>query len=224
MVIILCENSGLIQTFLKKDKKIVQPQIYDFLNVRFDYRGSYSYRNLEVEVLESYWKNIFSDELLINIFNSMASVLNLTLRERGDVGILYRLYKNLLFLTDFGCDSIVYYYIDFLLNVLKLFGINIDTSRCSVSGSTNGICYISPKTGNCVTAAVGEKYRHSLFLVPRSFQYYSEDVSDIIDAIDILHYFLLKIFVENGIVAEFGIVEMFKKTIGDNLRRKYQKT
>jgi DNA repair protein RecO (recombination protein O) len=225
-VTILCENNGLVQTFLKKNRgKLTRPQIYDILHVSFDCIDSYylSYRNLEVEILESCWKNIFGNALLLNIFSSIAAIVSLALKERGSTGILYRLFKNLLFLTDSDCEDVIYYYIDFLLNVLDFFGIRIDTGRCSVSGSTHDVCYLSPKTGNCVSAPVGEKYKHRLFLLPRSFSHYSNDSKDILSALNILHYFLFKIFTENNIAAKFSALETLRETIVVEIHRRYQR-
>ncbi|MDR2077846.1 MAG: DNA repair protein RecO [Rickettsiales bacterium] len=222
-VMIFCENSGLIQTFLKKDRKMTQPQIYDILHISFDYGGSYSYRNLAVEILGDHWKNIFCSALLTNIFNYITAILNLTLKEKGRIGNLYRLYRNMLSLVDFNCSDIIYYHIDFLLNTLDFLGIRIDTTRCAVSGSTLDIYYISPRTGNCVSATVGEKYKHHLFTIPKSFCRYCENVADILSALDILHHFLFKIVAENNNIAEFSTVEMFREIIKDEICRDYQR-
>ncbi|GHU27525.1 hypothetical protein FACS1894152_4270 [Bacilli bacterium] len=218
-IIIFSENNGILQTFLKKNKKSIQCQVYDFLNFQCDYMGSYSYRSLEVCIVESYMKNIYNNRLLISIFNSSVAIVNSILKERGDLKNLYRIFKNMLFLTNYNCKNPLPYYMDFLSNVVGFLGININVNKCYVSGVDTDICYISPKTGNCVSRAIGEKYRQNLFEIPKSFHEYSEDKQDITNSINMLHYFLCKIFVENDRTKEITTIETFRKILMEEIRK-----
>ena len=42
---------------------------------------------------------------------------------------------------------------------LKNLGYGLNLDNCAVSGTTQDICFISPKTGNAVSFKVGKKYR-----------------------------------------------------------------
>jgi hypothetical protein len=77
-----------------------------------------------MEILESYWKNIFGSVLLINIFNYLTAILSSLLKERGNIGIFYRLYRNLLSLTGSSHSDLIFcYFLDFLRSMLDFFDI-----------------------------------------------------------------------------------------------------
>ena len=44
------------------------------------------------------------------------------------------------------------------------YGLNLDT--CAVSGSSENIYFISPKSGNSVSFNIGKKYEKKLFKIP----------------------------------------------------------
>jgi DNA repair protein RecO (recombination protein O) len=156
------------------------------------------------------------------MFNYAVAIINSILKERGELGHLYRIFLNLLNMTgDSNYKNLLPFFVDFLLNVMGFFGININVNKCFVSGTSVDICYISPKTGNCVSGEVGKKYERNLFKIPKSLYQYSEDGRDILETIDILHHFLHKIFLEQNIVHGFGIIETFKKILTEEIRKAY---
>jgi DNA repair protein RecO (recombination protein O) len=57
-------------------------------------------------------------------------------------------------------------YLKFELTLLNLLGFGLDLSECAATGSTENLCYISPKTGRAVSAEAGAPYKDKLFLLP----------------------------------------------------------
>jgi DNA repair protein RecO (recombination protein O) len=57
-------------------------------------------------------------------------------------------------------------YILFEIEFLSEVGFGLDLSKCVLTGATEGLAYVSPKTGCAVTAEAGEKYRDKLFRLP----------------------------------------------------------
>lgn len=80
--------------------------------------------------------------------------------------------------------------LEFLL--LDEIGYGFDFSKCAISGSED-IYYISPKTGNCVTQAIGKDYSDKLFVIPEFLKNNSQPTKeDAKKSIEITRYFLNK--------------------------------
>ncbi|MDR3078962.1 MAG: hypothetical protein LBU15_02895 [Rickettsiales bacterium] len=217
-VILFSENNGIVQTFLKLSRNQIPCQVYDLLDFSCNYLDSYNYRDLEIAVLRSYLKNVFGNRPFIAVLNSAVAIV-LSLRERGNIRNLYRLFQNLLSLSEFDHVNPLPYYIDFLLNVLAFFGTNLGNGRFFSGRADESAYYLSPRTGNCVSQEAGEKYKHKLFVIPESFSSYSENVEDISRAIDILHYFLRRVLSENPRGQEDRMVEVFREILLEEVRR-----
>jgi DNA repair protein RecO (recombination protein O) len=125
----------------------------------------------------------------------------------------------MLFLTEFSHVNPLPYYIDFLLNVLDFSGIRLSMDYCCAEGAGGDSYYISPRTGNCVSREVGEKYKQRLFLIPKSFKSYSEDIEDISSAIDIAHYFLRRTFAENCTAQKNRMIDIFREILLQEIKR-----
>lgn len=210
-VLIFSQDNGIFWTFLKKEKKN-KFQVYDLIEFNCDYKEEYNYRNLQVANLKNFCDKIFFDKFLISIFGSISSIVIPLLVEKGDCNIIYRDLQNLLFSLGTTKINIIANYISILLNILDFAGININVFKCAITG-LDSTYYISPKTGNYITKKVGEKYKERLFIIPICFKNYTEDLDDLVNAINIIHYFFSKIFRENGILNKFENVKIFRDQI-----------
>ena len=52
------------------------------------------------------------------------------------------------------------------LGLLDELGFGLDLTRCAVTGTKDGLVYVSPKSGRAVSAAAGAPYRDRLFALP----------------------------------------------------------
>lgn len=57
-------------------------------------------------------------------------------------------------------------YVMWEMAFLKELGYGIDLSRCAVTGTTEDLTHVSPKTGRAVCAAEAEAYKHKLLEIP----------------------------------------------------------
>lgn len=57
--------------------------------------------------------------------------------------------------------------VQFELLLLAELGFGIDITRCAVSGASEGLAFVSPRTGRAVTAAAGAAYADRLLPLPR---------------------------------------------------------
>jgi DNA repair protein RecO (recombination protein O) len=58
-------------------------------------------------------------------------------------------------------------YVRFEAGLLADLGFGLDLSRCAVTGATDDLVYVSPRTGRAVSAAAGADYRDRLLPLPR---------------------------------------------------------
>lgn len=57
-------------------------------------------------------------------------------------------------------------YIKWEMGLLKALGYGMDLSCCALSGATQGLAYISPRTGRAATAEAGQPYAEKLLPLP----------------------------------------------------------
>jgi DNA repair protein RecO (recombination protein O) len=55
----------------------------------------------------------------------------------------------------------------FEAGLLEILGFGLDLSRCAVTGSTDDLVWVSPRTGRAVSARAGEPWRDRLMPLPR---------------------------------------------------------
>jgi DNA repair protein RecO (recombination protein O) len=88
--------------------------------------------------------------------------------------------------------------VDFLSEV----GSGLSLSKCAVSGASEDLRYVSPRTGCAVTSEVGEKYKDRLFILPPFLISNNENPTsrDIFCALQMTGHFLKTYFcgINNG--------------------------
>ncbi|HEY5071099.1 MAG TPA: DNA repair protein RecO [Caulobacteraceae bacterium] len=57
-------------------------------------------------------------------------------------------------------------YVRFEAGLLEDLGFGLDLSKCTVTGSTDDLIYVSPRTGRAVSAQAGEAYKDRLLALP----------------------------------------------------------
>ena len=206
---IFSENSGVLSGFLKKPStKYDKYQVGSYVDFYINKKGNY--KTLEVESNINFLNELFSNKLYMAIFNSTIAILNNILIQEQEVGDIYKIFYNLMFSYD--NKNILLNYVDFLLNIVNYCGLYLDFNKSVLSGSSD-IYYISPKTGNCVTKTEGEKYAKNLFIIPRIFLEFNQEKSEIINAINILHYFIYKFCSDNNIFYKYKNIKFFKEQL-----------
>ena len=82
-------------------------------------------------------------------------------------------------------------YIVWEMAFLKELGYGIDLSVCAVSGETENLTHVSPKTGRAVCAREAEPYRHKLIEIPQFLQGHDLAEGDIEKGLKMTGYFLV---------------------------------
>jgi DNA repair protein RecO (recombination protein O) len=201
---IFSENNGIVSGFLAHCTRKIDRYSNSLCNfVNFSYRTDDNSRKnaIETDIITGFLDAILNNKLHLGIFNSMISTLCGSSAENDNLGEVYKIFKDIIFSLR-NCENthnLLPQYVDFLLGIVKHLGININPRVCAVSGEASDIFYISPKTGNCVTRSVGEKYKNKLFVLPKCFLEYCSDRNEVINSINILHHFIQNILAENDV-------------------------
>lgn len=216
MLKIFSESNGIIFGFLKNNHKKEEKynkQVGNLINFTYVLKNTDKKEIIETDVITNFLNIIFYNRLYLNIFNSLISILDNSINENDNsIDEIYKIFEKITLSFVNNDRDILLYYINFLFKIIAYLGININTTKCAVSGKKN-VFYISPKTGNCVTKVVGEKYKDKLFIIPKCFYEHCLEKQEIINSINILHYFIHKTFKENNILFKYRNINLFRKNI-----------
>jgi DNA repair protein RecO (recombination protein O) len=124
---------------------------------------------------------ILGERTALAALNSMAALLSFALPEREPHPRLWRASEALFDLLGQGGGWSAAY-IAWELLLLEDLGFGLDLSSCAVTGATEGLDYVSPKTGRAVTAAGAGEWADRLLPFP--------DPGDIENALRTTGYFL----------------------------------
>lgn len=85
-------------------------------------------------------------------------------------------------------------YVEWELMLLTELGFGLDLSRCAATGETADLVYVSPRSGQAVSAAAGEPYRDKLLRLPHFLLVRAEQNTpspqDVLDGLALTEYFL----------------------------------
>lgn len=212
---IFSENNGIVSSFLKKNNGLkcdkYKDQVGNFVKFTHTFKNLENYGNIETNINKNFLNILYYNKYYLLIFNSLISILNNIIIRNENITSLYKIFYNLLFSFDENNKNILLNYVDFLINIVDYTGINIDFSRSIIDN--DDVFYISPKTGNCVSKQVGEKYKNKLFIMPKCFVEFNSNVKENINAINILHFFIYKFCKENNIIKKYDSIKFFKNEL-----------
>ena len=130
------------------------------------------------------------DRLSLAGLNAVTGLLSLALPERDPHPDLYHRTVALLDLLD-QTDLWPLAYLHWELALLDDMGFGLDLTQCAVTGATEGLIYVSPKTGRAVSAAgAGEWADRMLALPPVLIGQGDAEPGDIIAALATTGYFI----------------------------------
>ena len=145
---------------------------------------------------------LLDDPLRLGCLQAATSLIDLALPERQPYPALFLALNRLLeaLSADTGwADS----HLDLELTLLTDLGYGLDLARCAVTGATQDLAYISPKSGRAVSIAAGDDYRDKLLVLPRKLggigRNGSSDGEDLLDGLKLTGF-----FIERSALVPFG--------------------
>ena len=125
-----------------------------------DHIGSF-----QVELLRSRAAVAMSGRMALAGLNAVTSLLSFALPERESHPNLYRQSEQLLDLL--GQDAVwPLAYLQWEMRLLEETGFGLDLSTCAVTGSTDDLIYVSPKTGRAVSRDGAGEWADRLLALP----------------------------------------------------------
>ena len=143
-----------------------------------------------VEPIRSRAAVVMSDRVALAGLNAVTALLAFSLPEREDQGPLYRRSIQLLDLLGQG-DVWPLAYLQWELALLNELGFGLDLTCCAVSGATENLAFVSPRSGRAVArSSAGEWVDRLLPLPPVLVRLGEADLHEIILALKTTGYFL----------------------------------
>ncbi|MDR1236078.1 MAG: DNA repair protein RecO [Holosporaceae bacterium] len=192
------ETIGKTSGLIKNSKTSAQPG--DISNIFWRGRTSDQLGTFRVENVFSPFTCVFNDPFGIFSIESVCFLCLKGLPEKAPHPKLFHALKT--FLLSISCEDRPENYVFFEMDFLAEVGFGMDLSRCALTGKTEDLFYISPRTGRAAGRVAGEKYKDRLFVLPQFL--ISENVSpsdyDIFCALSITGHFLRMYFhdISNG--------------------------
>ena len=118
-----------------------------------------------VELVCSNVACFMADEKKTDALISMSKLIDECLAEHDDLGGFYSTVDA--FFKHISDKNWLAYYSFFEFYLLDFLGIGLDIAKCAVTGMSNDLRYISPKTGRAVCSKVGEPYKERLYSYPQ---------------------------------------------------------
>ncbi len=172
--------------------------------------------NYQVESLQSVAALLLDQPLRLAALASACGVVDSALPERephpeiyADLDVLIaRLTEDAGGMAE-PSASVDYWLVDYVgweLTLLADLGFGLDLTHCAVTGETEDLAYVSPKTGRAVTRAAGRGYHDRLLRLPDFLaqgQVKMPDRADILDGLRLTGHFLERhVFAQTGFLAK----------------------
>ena len=133
---------------------------------------------------------LLSDRRALTGLNAVTALLVFALPEREAYPALYRRTMALLDLIE-GNAIWPLAYVRWEVALLEELGFALDLDRCAVTGSSEGLTYVSPKTGRAVSEAAAGAWKERLLpLSPALTGDGQGETGDILDALRVTGHFL----------------------------------
>jgi DNA repair protein RecO (recombination protein O) len=196
------ENSKIVTVFngsLGKTSGLVRNarlsiHMGDISDVEWKGRISSQLGTFSIENIFSPFMHVFSNPLGNLALESICALCLRGVPDRAPHPALYACLKTLL--LSIANDDWLVNFVWFEVAFLAEMGFSLNLSRCAVTGSSDDLCYVSPRTGCAVSRDTGEKYKDALFKLP-SFLVSKKNPPtkhDIFCALTITGHFLRKYF------------------------------
>lgn len=130
------------------------------------------------------------DRVALAGLNAVTALLAFCLPEREPHPTLYKRSEALLDLLD-RPDLWPLAYLQWELALLEEMGFGLDLASCAVTGATEGLAYVSPKTGRAVTAGAAGDWADRLLPLPPILMGQGEaEDADILQALETTGFFM----------------------------------
>ncbi|MDR0555713.1 MAG: DNA repair protein RecO [Holosporaceae bacterium] len=198
IVSVFNKTFGKTSGLLRDSKITVQPG--DISDIYWMGRTTEQLGTFKIENIFSPFSHVFDNSIAVFAVESICFLCSSGLPENAPHPGLFDAIKTLLLSIYHG--NWLVNYVFFEIKFLSEVGSGLDLSKCALTGSTENLWYISPRSGCAATRDAGEKYHNRLFILPQfllSSTSFPSD-ADIFSALTITGHFLKMYFcdISNG--------------------------
>ena len=145
--------------------------------------------NFKGELVTAHAARALDDPLALAGLLAACATLDAALPEREPHPALFEGVSALL--GALGHDGWPVIYVHLELGLLQELGFGLDLEKCAVSGVTEDLIYVSPRTGRAVSREAGEAYKDKLLALPAFLAARGwADTSDVLTGLELTGYFL----------------------------------
>ena len=155
--------------------------------------------SFQVELIRSRTANVMNDRLLLAGMLSSATLINRFFPTGQVYREFYESSENLFDLLQFP-DIWIFGYFKWELEFLETLGFGLDLKKCAVTGSTEGLKFISPKSGRAVSKSAAGDWSSKLLPFPIAASGQVNSLEDILDGLKVSQFFL-----EKKVLTAFGM-------------------
>jgi len=143
------------------------------------------------EILESHAAKLLDDRLRLGALAAAAALAVAALPEREPHPRAYRGLLDLIAALE-ADERWALAYVEWEMTLLAELGFGLDLSSCAATGSTDELVYVSPRSGQAVSAEAGAPYREKLLKLPAFLRGENERPAphDMLDGLRLAGFFL----------------------------------
>jgi DNA repair protein RecO (recombination protein O) len=141
-----------------------------------------------LELTEAHPAAWLDEACVLNLIASACAITEASLPERQAMGGVYAGLKALFSISD--PDLWGPAYVKWELGLLRALGYGLDFSRCALTGETEGLSFVSPRTGRAVTREAAAPYRDKLLTLPAFLTGGGWDDNSIVQGLELTGHFL----------------------------------
>jgi DNA repair protein RecO (recombination protein O) len=176
----------------RKMKGLLQPG--NLVDVSWRARLEEHLGTMSFDLIKPYASNVLDDAFRLAGLSSVCSIMEATLPEREPAPGVYDatdLVVRMISDTDLDNHWLAGY-VRWEIGMLSLAGYGLGLERCGVTGQTEGLVYVSPRTGVAVTAAGAGEHAPRLLRLPSFLGGESTKTleEDLLDGIELTGHFL----------------------------------
>lgn len=150
------------------------------------------------ELIKSYSSYFMMNKTKLYAFNSIISLIKIAFHEREPHYDFFLLLDRYLSSNITNFD--IRLYINVELEILRHAGYGLQLVSCVVTGDTDDLCYVSPKSGNAVSRSAGRDYADKLLAFPKILLNLGnvESLVEVTQALNLTSYFLDRYIYRNN--------------------------
>lgn len=147
-------------------------------------------RLFRIELIEPNAVMMMTDFRRLELMTAVIPMMQRILNENEEAPLLYETAGH--FFTSNNLKEMLMWYAYFEFYALEYLGLGLSLDCCAVTGQTEGLTYVSPKTGKAVCKEIGEPYHDHLFAYPHFVvdKTYTPSYTEIFNVLRMTEFFL----------------------------------